>query len=662
MIGTDTARITTDAATQPADRPHSDVRLALGFTLAALLLVTALPRLLRLSPGAREAGFDPALAHVLLAIAALACVIVAAIPVVRGDRCAPAVDDAVERRTALPLRTVAAVSLLVMLLPILLYFPPFLARYGPYGEDKYFLSVLQRMLDGQRPYTDFEFIYGPLLIQPAAAWVRTFGYSLESYYTMLAAIEAVTFAGITFALGRVIPDRRTWLIVAAIAFVLLLNDNLGLSWIALRRLLPILVLFAWATRGQRPHGWAGVAVLVSIQCVTSVEYAAACIIAIVGTAVVESVAVRNPHPVLRALWTVAIGGAVAGVLAFAMMGPHALEWLRATWRVIALRGGGEAAFRFVPTVNAAAVIALLFLACVRMGTGMAAVLRRPLPGIAWSPLLAGDRLLLASLAYAVVAARSGLARSDMYHLVPPVLGLIAVALMPLPFSIFTASNAMRRATLAAVALVCITYAPGLAGAGRIWAEGLALGARDVVTGRPLSETFATRTRGPHIGAERSHVPPVWVDLAGYMADGERLDRPVLFYGQNWGLDRYIGVPKPRGVYPTDDYLVSDDIGLELRAFLDSTPDALVVIDHASWRTLVEDTPPPVRGSMFWIRGRRSPVVRFLEFWSSSHYGTAVVDEQIRKERRWAATVGTLLAEKYDVARDFDGLLVLERRS
>jgi hypothetical protein len=63
--------------------------------------------------------------------------------------------------------------------------------------------------------------------------------------------------------------------------------------------------------------------------------------------------------------------------------------------------------------------------------------------------------------------------------------------------------------------------------------------------------------------------------------------------------------------------------------------------------------------MFWLFGERSMLVRGLELWSSSHFGQAVVDEQVRKAERWASTVGAYLRQRYHVAGSVDGVLVLE---
>lgn len=645
-------------------RPATDRLSAISAAIVAVATMaslTTVPRVVRTSPAAAATGFDASVAHLLLVAIALFSVALygalswhgkaGAAEGWTGPLAPPAGD---EPRSPV----VAVVAAIVALTVVLVYFPPFLVRYGLYGEDKYFMSVLQRMLVGQHPYSDFEFIYGPLIIQPAAAWMSLFGYSMASYYWLLALVEAVTFAVLAVGLARFLPDRRSWLLALVVTGTLLFNDNLGLSWIALRRLLPVVVLLAYATRESRPRGWPAVAALLGLQCVLSLEYALACILAIGGAAVVESAAARSFAPMARTLRTIASGVVVGAGLALTLMGGRATDWLRATWEVMILRGGGEAGFPFAPSVNAWAVLFLIFLSCARMGSGLTAVLRSPIA----SPrgLEQGDRFLLAALAYAMVAAKSGMARSDMYHLVPPVLGLAAAAALPLAAGPFAATRAVRRASLLAIAIIVVTYAPGLVGASRVWGEGLVRGAIDVVSGRPPSGPDGIQTRAPRIGGERTEVPVLWTDLAALLAEDRHASRPVVFYGGLWGLDRNVGVAKPLGVYPTDDYLVSDEVGLEIRSYLEATPDALIVISAEDWDVLRGVAPPPVYTSMFWLFGERSWLVRSLELWSSSHYGAAVVEEQVRKAERWARTVGSYLPDRYRIVGSADGVLVLAR--
>ena len=88
------------------------------------------------------------------------------------------------------------------------YFPTFLARYGHYIEDNYFLSVLLRMACGQVPYRDFEFLYGPLMIYPVHWWISVVGYSMSGYYGFLALAQGAVFAVTVWVLSSTCPTAR----------------------------------------------------------------------------------------------------------------------------------------------------------------------------------------------------------------------------------------------------------------------------------------------------------------------------------------------------------------------------------------------------------------------------------------------------------------------
>ncbi len=548
-------------------------------------------------------------------------------------------------------RATWAAALAVAAVVVLLYFPPFLARYAAYGEEDYFLSALQRIAVGQRPYVDFEFLYGPLLIFPLAWWVDAFGFSLQSYYWFLALVDGATYAIGFVVLSRLVPDRRRF-VVFGLMVVLLFNDNLGIAGLTVRRLLPVVALFWYALRGSTWPGRVAVAALVGLQTLISVEYAAACLIGLGALGLVESVAARRARELALAIATGGLGLAIAGCLAVLIMGSDVFDWLAATWRLVTLRAGGEAAFRFQWSVNAIAVFMLLFLAGSRVGAG--------LRGIRTSGLTPGDRFLVAGLGYALIALKSGLARSDMYHLVPPVLGLVLAYTVPVPFAVFRSTATQRRLAFAAIALIAVTYGPGMAGTGRLWAQGLVLGARDVLTGRPPGGVAPDPARTVTIGRERAAFNPAAIALGEYLAEPERGDAPVVFYERTWGLDKVVGVAKPIGVYAIDDYLASDAAGDSIRAFLEARPKALVVIHQTSWDYLLDPASAAPYGSMFWFGPTRGRLARFLERWSSSHFGTSVVEERVLKRNRWARTVGEFVKASYAPAATFGVWIVLAR--
>jgi len=545
--------------------------------------------------------------------------------------------------------------LIVAGLVFLCYLPPALARYGPFGEDKYVLGAALRALDGQRPYTDFEFLYGPLVLAPAVAWFRAFGYSLEAYYWLLALVEAATGALLIAGLGRLVPGRRQRLVLLGLAAILLVNDNLGLSWVALRRLVPVAALVVWAVAGGSRRGGALTAALVALLVVVSLEFAAATLVGLGAIGIAAALAERRAGPLVRVVGA-GTAGVVAGVLAaVGMLGAAgAGDWLRGTMAIVTLRGGGEAGFPLQVTGTTVAVLMILMLAVGRLGRGLGA------PGpVVLGP---GDRLLAGGVAYAMVAMKSGFGRADMYHMVPPVLGVVAASWLPLEAVRFPMAGTARRTMAAATAILLLTWSPGLLGAGRLWAEGLVLGARDIITGHPPDAAVPRQARGPHLLRGRSHNPAEMVGLAEFLGQPGRARAPVVYYGPAWGLARMVGAPPPVGVPATDDYLVSEAAGRAIADFLRQRVDALVVIDRADWLLVHEGTEPPPPRNMFWIGGTYSTPVRLLERWSSAHFGMAVVDEAARKQARWARTVGPALAGRYQPVAEFGRWLVLERQA
>lgn len=536
----------------------------------------------------------------------------------------------------------------VALLVLLIYWPPFLARYGPFGEDAYFLSAVQRVIGGQRPFADFEFIYGPLLIVPLGAWLKAFGFALAPYYWFLALVEAVTYVCLLCVLARWLPERRHRLAVLVMVAALVINDNLGLSYLAIRRLLPIAVL---ALSASQRGGTVLAAVALGIQVNLSVEYALAATVGLGAMGGVAALVQRDGRPLARAVLTGTLGLGLGLGLGAVLLGRATQDWLSATTAIVLARGGGEAGFPFQVTVNVVAVFALVLWGAFHLGSGTRSREGRAVSG--------GDLFLVGSVVYALVAMRSGLARADMYHLVPPVLGLVVFVLVGPQGGRFAIPVAARALTSTAAILVVVTYVPGLIGAARTPVTGWLRGARDVLGGR-VAVSPAGVARGPRIPSPRVEVEGTAAAVAQYLAEPARSSRPVVFYGALWGLDRLVGVSKPSGLYPVDDYLMSDDVGAGVRGYLEKHGEALVLVNAQEWERLRgAEVGTDVR-PMFWLRGRRGLETRFLEWWSSAHYGLAPLDEVVRKRERWAHTVGFLLVERYVEAARFGNVIVLRR--
>src|SRR5205807_576032 len=101
-----------------------------------------------------------------------------------------------------------------------------------------FLTVLHRMHSGLRPYRDFEFAYGPLMVYMAHGWMLAFGYSMRSYYALICLLEAIQFSALILVMRRWIPNFRARMLAFGFLTVFLFDTLLGLNWNGMRRLLP----------------------------------------------------------------------------------------------------------------------------------------------------------------------------------------------------------------------------------------------------------------------------------------------------------------------------------------------------------------------------------------------------------------------------------------
>ncbi|HUG61311.1 MAG TPA: hypothetical protein VMP03_05675, partial [Methylomirabilota bacterium] len=250
----------------------------------------------------------------------------------------------------------------------LLYWPAFLARYGHYIEDVYFLNVLLRVTCGDIPYRDFEFLYGPLMIAPAILWTGAFGYSLVSYYSLVAIAEVSLAVVILWVFQRHVADwRHRWLgflVFAPFVFDTLLGLNYT-GWRAMPAVLAIMVVAA-RPQGRRAGVFAGL--LVGLQLGYSYEFGLAGL-ATMGLMYVL-LGVGNPPRTAGLAFGLAaliVGAGVTG----AATGGAAGDYVQSTLEVLgsASRDGlGNLPFHW--TLNSLALFALLSVAVVMVGRGL----------------------------------------------------------------------------------------------------------------------------------------------------------------------------------------------------------------------------------------------------------------------------------------------------
>lgn len=527
---------------------------------------------------------------------------------------------------------------------VLLYFPPFLARTGPFVEDSYFLTALHRMDGGLVPYRDLETVYGPLMLYLPHFWVQGFGgYSAVAYYGFLATLEALSFGVLFWLVGQHHRGFTARWLAFAVLGVFLFNTLLGISWNGGRRILPLWILWNAATaprdRLRIAAGGVGLGVLLA----WSHDFAALTVAGLGAMTLLTAWSERAFAPILRLVAQGALAGVLWLALSALLLGDALPDYLgHAVFS--AGRFAREASFPFYWTGHSLATFGFLGLGFALAGSTLA---RR-------AELASGDRLLIGAAAYALLALSSGLNRADMWHLASVPLPLLLFFLAPLPRVRCADTVRLRRVAFVLIGLQVLTYAPAMLPSGSYYAAGLLRGARDVLTGVPLAAPNMV-ARDPTISRERTEVPGAVVELAAWLASPEVRDRPVLFYGWLWGLDKIVGVRKIG--FPTDDFLLSDEYGLDLRRQLEAQPSSLVILRAPDVEWLEAGLAGQPRALPdIWPD---SPTKRVLRWLSTIHYlGGPLELEQ--KSARWERTVGRWLVSEWDQIAEFGDYRVFAR--
>jgi hypothetical protein len=531
-----------------------------------------------------------------------------------------------------------------------LYFPLALARYGPYIEDSYALTAFYRMFTNQRPYLDFDFPYGPAMFYAGYGWLKAFGYSMRSYYTLIALAEAIQFGALVYVLQRLYPRFRDRLWVFTILAALLCNTLLSLNYNGMRKLFPVVIICMLAARPHSRRMVLAAGAVLGFLLAYSHEFAAATIVA---SATMYGLlfwqdrrGVNVAH--LAVLWATA--GAIWFVLAIALLRDAFPAYLRATVEEISRYNAGEMAFAFYWTVNSVAVFALLLLACAVAGKGIAR-------GIAGAPL-PGDLLLAGGIAYALVALRSGLQRADMWHLDPPLIVLIIAFMMPWPRRLFPSSLAAGRLAVILIAVIAATYLLALMPTASFVFRGTAMGMRDLLSGVSDHRRAPWPTRLISTDFERTEPDPDAVAAGSYLAAPERRQLPVFYYGRAWSHDKRIGAPKL--TYATDDFFLQEKWGDRYRQEIERTSGALIVMETREYERLygLVDLTGEIGAPDYY----RPTFMKRLAGWlSTTHYKNTPIELQV-KEDRWRKSIGYYVREEFVPAAHFGFFTVLERRS
>ncbi len=634
-------------------RPSRAALLAAAILAGFVPLLIVAPTLVAPDPSilsaASVAGYNTSVAYrVALAWAILG--VVAAAAAIRYGWLSADAPDAVTgggraagpRQRWLERAVVAAVVLVAL-------WPPFLARSNPFVEDKIFLTALHRMHGGQVPYRDFEFLYGPLMLYPAHWWSRLVGYSAQHYYAYLALLEAAQYVLLVAFLQRLIPRFRTRVLVFLALSAFLVNPLLGLNYNGVRRLLPAAALLLLARDPRDTRVAAGAGALLGLGVAYAHDFGLTALVAAGG--LYGALWLRLPRtPPVRAALTlagVAVGTwlATTGLLLRGDLGAY----LGDTRGLVARFSAGEAGFRFYWTGNALAAFALLSIGCLVLGRGI----------VTWrdQELRQGDCFFIAAMIATLLCLKSGLNRSDVFHLDGAFLVLAAAFLLPLPTTAMRWSPAAGRAAAALIALMGVTHLLGNAPTAAYVAHGWLNGLRAVVGREVLPPVPVFASEAPTIELERAHPREFMLDLGAYLAGSGRRGHPVLFYGELWALGEMVGVYKRDHL--NDDFIYADQRGEAVGRWLERQPGAFVVMDRGWYDRLFA---PPGADSLGPVSPFRPSLAKSLGEWLASvHYRNVLVERPL-SEARWRRTVGRYVRSEFVRDQEFGNMVVLRRRS
>lgn len=641
----------TRAVTAASGKGHT-AELVLGLACFAALvpLLVVMPREFPVASGVISAatveGYNTQAAYAIAAVWLLVTTLAAAVLNVRRVRRLHLELD--PSPTAAPQRALPWLGMLaVFLLVVLAYFPPFLAQGGPFIEDQIHLTALHRMLGGQRPYVDFEFLYGPLMLYPAWAWTQLFGYTPLAFYGYVALIEGLVYAALFGIVWLLVPDRRwrtfAFLILAGLFF----NALVGPNWSASRRIFGLLGLVVVAHAPLRVWAVAGAAALLGLQLAYSHDVGVAALAAAGAVYAVLLVTRGERMRTAAAGLAVAAGAAVVWyAVSLGLLRDGFGDYIAEAADLTARFSAGEAGLRFYWTVNSLAVFGAFIFAGVVIGAGLTrnSGVR---PGRA-------DLLLAGAFVYGLVALKSGLNRADVWHLDAAIIPLALALLVPAGRR-FDYGDRARVFAAALLGVVSVTYAFGVLPSASLLASGWVRGAQAVLSGDDSQRVDIPQTAAPMIGAGRFNPGSPAYRLATLFAQPQWRDRHVLFYSDTWPLPRLIGVFKTDPI--NDDFLYSDQRGMRARHFLEQHPDALVVISEEVYNRMYSLIPPdsfPEHTRRF-----RPTVAKRMANWLSTTHYRGLATEVRLKDERWRRTVGVLVRERYRKAEQVGRFFVLE---
>jgi hypothetical protein len=140
-----------------------------------------------------------------------------------------------------------------------------------FGEGLYFQSLLHRMLQGEVPYTDFGFYYGPLMLYPAYWLSRTVG--LDAGYALWFVTTYVIGLGfLSVAVSLCTDTARSaakWFVFLAVG---LFNPLTGLNTTLMRYLFPSMVMILVVGFFRSGGVWRGIGAALVLAAAASYSF------------------------------------------------------------------------------------------------------------------------------------------------------------------------------------------------------------------------------------------------------------------------------------------------------------------------------------------------------------------------------------------------------
>lgn len=529
---------------------------------------------------------------------------------------------------------------LVFLLFAAAYFPVFLARHGAYIEDNYFISVLQRMDQGQAIYRDFGFFYGPLMIYPAYAWTSLFGYSMVSYFGYLAVLQGVTFAILIGVLQKFIPARGWRYLVFILLLPIFFDTLFGLNWNALRRLVPLLIALLIAVRPYQLSTVLWASVIAGLHMAYSHDYAVGGIAAILGVYGVAFLRGEGWSAVRDAVSISAGSFLVWAATVFLLLGSDFVAYIEHAIEIVSNFSTGLGAMLFHWTANSLALFGLLAMAVVVIGGGIFS--RRS------ARLSSGDRLLLFGVFYALVVLKSGLNRADVWHINAPFIIILFAYLLPLPSRVFPLGKGARAIAFALFGIISFTYFVGIWPTLNMHLRSYKAGFDEVVSGKaPKAPDFPLEAHS--IEFERTYPRESISNLAEILSSERYIHREVYFYADAWSLSPKVGRTRTT-------YGISDEMQFARDSdYLERHPDAVVIMPKSHYEFVYGLIRPEDLSSD--PRLNTSKVRLAQRFLSTVHLASITYEKEL-KAKRWKAFAGDKIRANYVLESDLGSQVLL----